>query len=108
MIKTHQYVLLGPLIVSIFFVLFNRFNLFCLINDILILYFVSTNIFVINFKKEIRIVCFDSICRFRHLDTMVRLKTGGTGSRRGSSNGCSPDLSPSASPSRGRSPNGRA
>lgn len=46
--------------------------------------------------------------RFRHLDTMVRLKTGGTGSRRGSSNGCSPDPSPSASPSRGRSPNGRA
>ncbi|XP_011881789.1 PREDICTED: aromatic-L-amino-acid decarboxylase [Vollenhovia emeryi] len=45
--------------------------------------------------------------RFRHLDTMVRLKTGGTGSRRGSSNGCSPDPSPSASPSRGRSPNGR-
>ncbi|XP_029661350.1 tyrosine decarboxylase-like isoform X2 [Formica exsecta] len=46
--------------------------------------------------------------RFRHLDTMVRLKAGGTGSRRGSSNGCSPDPSPSASPSRGRSPNGRA
>ncbi|EGI61296.1 Aromatic-L-amino-acid decarboxylase [Acromyrmex echinatior] len=46
--------------------------------------------------------------RFRHLDTMVRLKTGGTGSRRDSSNGCSPDPSPSASPSRGRSPNGRA
>ncbi|KAK1134068.1 hypothetical protein K0M31_011853 [Melipona bicolor] len=46
--------------------------------------------------------------RFRHLDTMVRLKASGTGSRRGSSNGCSPDPSPSASPSRGRSPNGRA
>lgn len=45
--------------------------------------------------------------RFRHLDTMVRLKTG-TGSRRGSSNGCSPEPSPAASPSRGRSPNGRA
>ncbi|XP_076279174.1 aromatic-L-amino-acid decarboxylase isoform X2 [Lasioglossum baleicum] len=46
--------------------------------------------------------------RFRHLDTMVRLKAGGTGSRRGSSNGCSPEPSPSGSPSRGRSPNGRA
>ncbi|XP_043271561.1 aromatic-L-amino-acid decarboxylase isoform X2 [Venturia canescens] len=45
--------------------------------------------------------------RFRHLDTMVRLKTGGAGSRRGSSNGCSPELSPAASPLRGRSPNGR-
>ncbi|XP_076653481.1 aromatic-L-amino-acid decarboxylase [Halictus rubicundus] len=46
--------------------------------------------------------------RFRHLDTMVRLKAGSTGSRRGSSNGCSPEPSPSGSPSRGRSPNGRA
>ncbi|XP_063974261.1 aromatic-L-amino-acid decarboxylase-like isoform X1 [Diachasmimorpha longicaudata] len=45
--------------------------------------------------------------RFRHLDTMVRLKAG-TGSRRGSSNGCSPEPSPSVSPSRARSPNGRA
>ncbi|KZC13244.1 Aromatic-L-amino-acid decarboxylase [Dufourea novaeangliae] len=33
---------------------------------------------------------------FRHLDTMVRLKAGSTGSRRGSSNGCSPEPSPSA------------
>ncbi|XP_015177128.1 PREDICTED: uncharacterized protein LOC107066736 [Polistes dominula] len=45
--------------------------------------------------------------RFRHLDTMVRLKASGAGSRRGSSNGCSPEPSPTASPSRGRSPNGR-
>ncbi|KAG5323886.1 TDC1 decarboxylase, partial [Acromyrmex heyeri] len=52
--------------------------------------------------------CYIFMKIFRHLDTMVRLKTGGTGSRRGSSNGCSPDPSPSASPSRGRSPNGRA
>lgn len=53
---------------------------------------------------EKRNFCF---LRFRHLDTMVRLKTG-SGSRRGSSNGCSPEPSPSASPSRSRSPNGRA
>ncbi|KAG7196504.1 hypothetical protein KM043_018513 [Ampulex compressa] len=46
--------------------------------------------------------------RFRHLDTMVRLKAGGGGSRRGSSNGCSPEPSPCGSPARGRSPNGRA
>ncbi|XP_011502491.1 PREDICTED: aromatic-L-amino-acid decarboxylase-like isoform X2 [Ceratosolen solmsi marchali] len=38
--------------------------------------------------------------RFRHLDTMVRLKKIGRGSRRDNSNGCSPEPSPSVSPSR--------
>lgn len=45
--------------------------------------------------------------RFRHLDTMVRLKPGGTTSRRGSNDNCSPEPSPAVSPLRGRSPNGR-